>query len=104
MKRDFGTPQTWYQVASYSVQIIPVKVTKATEHTVTVLESFRPGEEHAHVRRNDQEYFPTFAEARTALVDRTFFKVQEADAVLNRRREDWVAAMALTEKSLGGNA
>ena len=82
---------TWYKVERYKDAPVAVKVTRATEHRVWVMEQpwtrlpivTQPKEVQRHRNSGGDVYYPTWAEAREHIVNRASddygYKVEAMD-------------------------
>jgi len=90
--------ETWYKISSYSVRIQRVEVVKATEYFVTYKRSLYGGGWRETREKRDGQFFKTFAEAKTELIDRYEKSVQAAKDSLQIRRSYLGQAKSLTEE------
>jgi hypothetical protein len=84
---------TWYRVSKYFNEIVPVEVVSETEKSVLVQE-----EKGKPFRRMKQdEYYPTFAAARTALLDRLNRQYEHHKRQMEKNKREWDQVFLLEE-------
>jgi hypothetical protein len=82
---------TWWQVNRWGKEITPVEVISNTKCFITI----RPDKESRWLHGSEyrqaigKDYFPTFAEARTHLLDHFFNKMKNAEAEMSDAKRNW---------------
>lgn len=86
-------PATWYEIELYRAKITPVVVKKVTKEFVTYYNDFWKKD---HLTRRDK-FFPTWAEAHTALVKHAEHRVMSAEAEWQRSKSALTTVKAMRE-------
>jgi hypothetical protein len=92
--------KTHYEVATYSLEIRPIKVVKETEHTVTILRKNWGNQEIEERRNKNTSYYkiyPTFQMARDALLARLESKRESLALQSKRNEKDFREVLEMTE-------
>jgi hypothetical protein len=77
---------TWWKVENYRTEITPVEVVKETEK---MLEYINPYWKKPQRVMKGTEYFPTFAAARTVLLERFTKRMENAIKERVRAQQEW---------------
>ncbi len=72
---------TWYELRSYSLEIVPVEVEKETNQKILIAAKGQWRARWAFKRASYSLYYPSLAEARKALRERL-------NAIINNAREE----------------
>lgn len=86
-------PATWYEIERYGTKITPVVVKKVTKEFVTYYDDF--WKKDRRTRRDN--FFPTWAEAHTALVKLAEHRVRSAEAEWQRSKSALTTVKAMRE-------
>ena len=91
--------ETWYRINEWSVKIEPVLILKHTTHFVTLEYKDWQGKPRES-RQGRKGFFPTFAEAKQALVKDFSCRVENAKKSLQEHRSRLGQAQSLKEPQL----
>ena len=89
---------TWYSVDNYYVEILTVQVTRHTDSSIYVRRSNGKEERRARIS-GWVRYFPTYAEALSALRQQCRDRVTAAERTLGVARRELQAAELLPEEA-----
>jgi hypothetical protein len=80
--------ETWYEVVKWSQDIVPIQVASQTARTVQVV--CRDRKPRRSAKRTDwYEYYPTYTEAREAIIEREYKAVIAALEKLDHAQQQY---------------
>jgi hypothetical protein len=79
---------TWWKVDKYLVEIAPVEVFSSTKNFITLAPQ-------GYSQAQGDEYFPTFAEARTWLMETLNNRYKQSQQELESLRAKWTKAFMM---------